>query len=471
MGPSIQAKTISIAKYLRNKMENETFEGPLTDYDTCESDEDTDYQALKDKSSNVVWGSPTPCTSVSPNPLTDPGKPCASKTRRNKNRDKRRKNDKREGKAEEGVKAHVKKRQIEALKDALQFKFSLGENVIVTTTGWQGRRYSSLPKKNYTREEAEQLGMTHFPWNGRDTHLLLDQDFNVIGILLGQPRDRADSPGEWEALCKEAFEALHVAAASMNFSENECSHRRGAFPAVPHGISFGGGQKQPKHLSHNSTAKNNTLEGLMSTKCIQRICKFGSEGLRIYGRRNYDYMEKTMEALREHYDNNLDSKRTGLRRPYDKNVGVFPCRSFNLGNHSVSYPHTDDANLAQSWCSITPLGVFDAAQEGQIILWDLGIVVDFPSGSTILIPSALILHSNAPIAENKIRYSIIQYAAAGLFRWVENGFMSEEAWLAKATSDEIKEHTERQEKRWAEAAKMFTKLEELLPKHTTTTLS
>ncbi|KAG6826053.1 hypothetical protein H0H92_001295 [Tricholoma furcatifolium] len=385
-------------------MENEISEGPLTDYDTCESDEDTVHQT-KVKSSNAIWEPPTPCASAS-HPSPNTGKPCTSKTRRNKNRDKRRKNDKREGKAEEGVKVHVKKRQIEALKDALKFKFSLGENVIVTITGWQGRRYSSLPKKNYTREEAEQLGMAHFPWNGRDTHLLLDQDFNVIGILLGQPRDRADSPGEWEALCKEAFEALRVAAASMNFSENECSHRRGAFPAVPHGISFGGGQKQPKHLSHNSTAKNNTLEGLMSTKCIQRICKFGS----------------------------------------------------------------DDANLAQSWCSITPLGVFDAAQEGQIILWDLGIVVDFPSGSTILIPSALILHSNAPIAENKTRYSIIQYAAAGLFRWVENGFMSEEAWLAKATSDEIKEHTERQEKRWAEAAKMFTKLEELLPKQTTTTL-
>ncbi|KAH9042329.1 hypothetical protein EDB84DRAFT_1232732, partial [Lactarius hengduanensis] len=75
--------------------------------------------------------------------------------------------------------------------------------------------------------------------------------------------------------------------------------------------------------------------------------------------------------------------------------------SFNIGNQSTSFPHTNENNLAQSWCSITPLGTFNPKEGGHIVLWDLKMVVEFPPGlapgSTVLIPSALITHSNTPI--------------------------------------------------------------------------
>ncbi|KAG6847732.1 hypothetical protein H0H93_006289 [Arthromyces matolae] len=446
-----------MTEYLHQKLIEEAIDGPLTDYGPPDTGNKTSSSPGKLLQLRNMASQIPPSTKITVASTS-------TKTLRNKNRDAdRRRKQRQQQQAAQGdnVKVHAKKRRLDALKDALQIKLDLQQDVIVSTTGWQGRRRGPLPKKNFTKDEVqEEFGLAHFPWNGRQAKPHLDY-FNIVGILLGQPRDKVEQPGEWEATCQDAFEALKLAASSMTFSDKECNHRRGPFPAVPHGISFGGGQKEPKHLNHDSVHKNEVLEALMEVKSIQRICKFASEGLRLYGERNYNYMKETMEALREHYDTRLDPQQR-LRRPYDEAVGVYPCRSFNLGEQSVSYPHTDDANLAQSWCSITPLGSFDATKGGQLILWDLGLVVDFPSASTVLIPSALILHANTPIAPNETRYSIVQYAAAGLFRWVENGFMSEEAFLSRATKDQIKEHVEAREKRWGEAAKMFTNLEELL---------
>ena len=150
-----------------------------------------------------------------------------------------------------------------------------------------------------------------------------------------------------------------------------------------------------------------------------------------------------------------------LRRPYDSKVGVFPCRSFNLGEQTVSFPHTDMENLAQSWCSVTSLGQFDPTLGGHLVLWDFGLFVEFPPASTILIPSALLLHSNTSIQHGESRFSIVQYAAGGLFRWVENGCMTDGNRLAHASPEDIIKHQSEQGQRWAKAQSMFTQLNEL----------
>lgn len=171
-------------------------------------------------------------------------------------------------------------------------------------------------------------------------------------------------------------------------------------------------------------------------------------------------MEATLEKLRSSRDQCSDEK-LRLRRPYDSKVGVFPCRSFNLGDRSTSLPHTDDGNLAQSWCSITPLGTFDPKKGGHLILWDFGLVVEFPAGSTALIPSALIKHSNVPIQAGEKRYSIIQYAAGGLFRWVENGLMPAKDWLEKANLCQREARVYEESCRWYRAVEMYTTLDQL----------
>jgi hypothetical protein len=174
-----------------------------------------------------------------------------------------------------------------------------------------------------------------------------------------------------------------------------------------------------------------------------------------YSERNYQRMKSTVKTIK---------KRLGLGRSYESKLSVFPCRSFNLGPQTVSLPHRDTANLAHGWCSITALGRFDPKQGGHLVLWDFGIMVEFPPGSTILIPSALFLHSNASIQARETRYSIVQYAAGGLFRWVYNGCKTDKEWEEWADGDEeLKARRQvEQEARWEESIKMFSRWDELL---------
>lgn len=165
-----------------------------------------------------------------------------------------------------------------------------------------------------------------------------------------------------------------------------------------------------------------------------------------------------METVRAWGDKTPGIK--SMRRPYDSKIGVFPSRSVNLGLRSTSCPHTDDKNLAQSWCSITPIGHFNAQKGGHLILWDLGLVIDFPAGSTALIPSALVLHSNTSIGDEETRFSIVQYAAGGLFRWVNNGLMTDKQKQEGMVVDEQEEELEAGVN-WRKAMGMFTRVSEL----------
>ncbi|KIK63680.1 hypothetical protein GYMLUDRAFT_133433, partial [Collybiopsis luxurians FD-317 M1] len=86
--------------------------------------------------------------------------------------------------------------------------------------------------------------------------------------------------------------------------------------------------------------------------------------------------------------------------------------------------HRDFLNWPFGWCAITALGRFDPTRSAQLILWEFKLVIDFPHGATVLIPSAVVTHSNTPIAEGDVRTSFTQYTAGALFRWTENGFMT-----------------------------------------------
>ena len=179
----------------------------------------------------------------------------------------------------------------------------------------------------------------------------------------------------------------------------------------------------------------------------------------IYGARNYKYTKDTMEAIKKQFDGL--GKEASLRGDFDKDIGVFPCRTFNLAPQSVSVPHTDHNNLAQGWCSITPLGDFNPIDGGHLVLWDLGLIVQFPPGSTILIPSSLIVHSNTSIQDTDTRYSVVQYAAGHLYRWVKNGFLTDKEWKERATIEQRRQWEKEKNIRWENAVASFTTLEEL----------
>ena len=122
-----------------------------------------------------------------------------------------------------------------------------------------------------------------------------------------------------------------------------------------------------------------------------------------------------IEALRERHP--------GLQ--YNFRNSVYPAISFNFGPRTVTYMHTDTGNKANGLCAITAIGQFDPKKGGHLVLKQLRLVIEFPPGSTILIPSATVTHGNTPIHESETRMSITQYAAGGLFCWVRYGFQNE----------------------------------------------
>lgn len=112
-------------------------------------------------------------------------------------------------------------------------------------------------------------------------------------------------------------------------------------------------------------------------------------------------------------------------------------------------------------CAITALGDYDPKRGGHLVLWDLKLVIEFPPGSTILIPSACIRHSNVSIQEGETRYSFTQYAAGGLFRWVDHGFQSEKVYRSGWSKKRKREELAVGRRRWEEAMELFPTLEEL----------
>lgn len=121
---------------------------------------------------------------------------------------------------------------------------------------------------------------------------------------------------------------------------------------------------------------------------------------------------------------------------------AFAAASLNFGPHTVSIPHLDFGNLAWGWCAVTALGNFDPDIGGHIVLDELKLVVRFPPGCTIFIPSALVTHCNTPIGETETRFSFAQYSAAALFRWVHNGCKTQASArgkLSKARQDALNE--------------------------------
>lgn len=90
---------------------------------------------------------------------------------------------------------------------------------------------------------------------------------------------------------------------------------------------------------------------------------------------------------------------TTLRRNFERSV--FAMATFNLGPKVCTRPHRDHHNLPGGFCAITALGQFDPTRGGHIIFWALNLVIEFPPGTTILIPSAVLTRSNIPVAEDE----------------------------------------------------------------------
>ncbi|KAL0568783.1 hypothetical protein V5O48_013199 [Marasmius crinis-equi] len=287
---------------------------------------------------------------------------------------------------------------------------------------------------------------------------ILNEDGRVIALLAGRPRSC-----HWRKIMHEAANLLEILRGQCNFFNSKGPNRRGDFGALNVGISFGGGQVVvldqllvSKPFRFMSGFSNSELALPPKFEVIVKrdikVCRLGV--FKTWQPDLHGHYRDTMRVLVE------NDKRLSL--PFANSV--FACAAFNFGPQTVCVDHLDHSNFPPGWCGIWSLGSFNPKRGGHLVLQDLGIVVRFPPGSLILVPSASCRHENAKIAEGETRYSFTQFSAGGLFRWVEHGCQSETNYgkaLAKMSEEERAAQVTRDKRRWLDGLSLVSLAKDL----------
>ncbi|KAJ3479990.1 hypothetical protein NLI96_g8674 [Meripilus lineatus] len=234
-----------------------------------------------------------------------------------------------------------------------------------------------------------------------------------------------------------------------------CSNRRGNYRSVSVGLSHGQGQDEPAMLHVDDGPAQAAVATLLENEGVKRAIGFasipGSDQVALWSPNMYDSYRTVMG---QYYKR--DPQRLKRILP-----SVYPAFTFNLGPRTVTVEHYDSRNKANGWIAITAFGNYNPDLGGHLILRELGLMIRFPPGSTILFPSAIIRHGNAPIQKGEFRMSITSYAAGALFQYLDYGFELKKK--VQATNPTLYKEMERKEATaWEEAVKIYSKVDELL---------
>ncbi|KAJ7642974.1 hypothetical protein DFH06DRAFT_999373 [Mycena polygramma] len=248
------------------------------------------------------------------------------------------------------------------------------------------------------------LGFQLVEWDGLTPIPLIDSKGRIIAVLAGQPCN-----DEYRVAVQRAFHLIRDAGAEARFPASMRKHRRGLFAAINVGLSYGKGQTTPCWL--NTKEYTGLAERLLGDKDIRRLAGFADAAFALWAPRLYTHYRDCDAKLRESHPN--------LRRPFG--CSIFFCAAFNFGRNVWTFKHRDVLNLAFGWCAVQALGRFNPKKGGHLVLWDLKLVIEFPPGALILLPSATVAHSNVPVQDDEERVSFTQFSAGGIFRYVDNG--------------------------------------------------
>ncbi|KAJ7178545.1 hypothetical protein C8R43DRAFT_942198 [Mycena crocata] len=268
----------------------------------------------------------------------------------------------------------------------------------------------SRPKATYTRPlSAEELELNFsgqprrmqyaleqmppyyalFRWRGRETCLVVDRVNFVIGVL-GNP----SASTEWTELMEQTTQLLEQAASKFSIGDltfvdiglaymewERTGVQRPAeliesdMDASAEVVEFVASHVNIRALSQNAnTLLNEVLPGVAT--CAN------AHGAAIFA------LEPTLNRIVPH--------------------GAWTNMCIDLGGQTDALPKQHIHILGWAWIAITAFGNFNPDLGGHLILWDVGRVIRFPPGTTILLP-ALIRYSIAKIQPGETRYSIIQY--------------------------------------------------------------
>ncbi|KAG6887199.1 hypothetical protein C0992_000144 [Termitomyces sp. T32_za158] len=285
-------------------------------------------------------------------------------------------------------------------------------------------------------EELQMEGYKLIEWDGITCRPIICSKGRIFAVLVGQPNPETG----YNETCHLAYEAIMKEGSSAYFNEAEIHHCRGNFPAVNVGVTMGLGATYPTNLNFEGPHAE-MLNRLLENCHIQRIAHFADGAFNLLAPKLY-----------EHYYNHLNTLFDNL--PYLRHIfpkSVFPAAAFNFGGNVFTKAHRDCMNYAIGWCAIQALGVFDPKKSGHFVLPDLKLIIEFPPGALILMPSA----ANLPVSKGESRVSFTQYCAGGLFRYIINGFCTETE-LQKRDHDKYMKIMDLKVTRWDDNLKLYS---------------
>ncbi|KAJ6476960.1 hypothetical protein C8R45DRAFT_833668, partial [Mycena sanguinolenta] len=279
----------------------------------------------------------------------------------------------------------------------------------------------------------------------RTSHAFVEAKGRIVGALIGAPNDPT-----WPAVVQRATGALHHEWLGMSFPSAAYEHRRGDFAQDALGRSFGGGRKTAGNITPSSASNGRAMNRIARNPDLGRILGHALSGFKaffwgIFG--SYHALDRALTRLAPQLS------RLPSEAPY-------AALSVNF-EHAFSPPHLNGANSAGGMCEITPFGNFDPDTSTHLVLWDFGYIIRFPPGTSAIIPSAVVTHSNTPLQKGETRFSVIRYTAGALFRWVANGGKTDLEWEQTATEGDRQGREEARRGRWQEALARYTRWKDL----------
>ncbi|KAJ7723599.1 hypothetical protein B0H14DRAFT_3519894 [Mycena olivaceomarginata] len=284
-------------------------------------------------------------------------------------------------------------------------------------------------KKRRSLAELISLGFQLVRWDGITARPLVDNAGRIFAVLAGQPDDDQGKGADFPAAMRK--------------------HQRGLFAAINVGLGYRKGQCLPTWMDNKQHTP--MANRLLAHEDINRLANFASFAFSMWAPR-----------LHAHYVKNnaeLTWQLPHLNCPFPKSV--FASAAFNFGPRVWTFKHRDVCNLAFGWCAVQSLGPFNAVKGGHLVLWDLKMVVEFPAGALILLPSATVAHSNVALEVGEEQISFTQFTAGGLFRWVDHGGHTAEE-LQREDPDIWECMQALKETRWEMGLSYFSTVDELL---------
>ena len=146
-----------------------------------------------------------------------------------------------------------------------------------------------------------------------------------------------------------------------------------------------------------------------------------------------------------------------LRRIYEGTV--WPMLTFNYGPEfgTVAQMKINPAADGADWIMVG--GNYDPKLGGHIIIWALGLIIELPPGSSIILASVL-EHASIGVRRSEKYFTVTQYAPGGLFRWVRNGFVTWDT-LKERDPDRADRYHKAHRTRGPNAVALFSKYSEL----------